>query len=227
MRKQDCGELMIICVAVGAGLLSFVLNMMCRYDLETEKTAGRMKYLFQIKKGRGVFLLICILFCLGLTWLFSQYHYGPLTVIKYLLLLSGLYPIAWEDAREKKIPNRWLFYLLAGRGFLFLAEAVYFPALLTENVKFILSGGLVSGAVFLTAYVISRRAVGMGDVKLVAVIGTYLGFRVNYFVMLAALVLSAVYGGGMVLRKKKGMKDEIAFGPFVAVGTLMVLLIGA
>ena len=45
--------------------------------------------------------------------------------------------------------------------------------------------------------------------------------------MLAALVLSAVYGGGMVLRKKKGMKDEIAFGPFVAVGTLMVLLIGA
>ena len=85
----------------------------------------------------------------------------------------------------------------------------------------------MSGAVFLTAYVISRRAVGMGDVKLVAVIGTYLGFRVNYFVMLAALVLSAVYGGGMVLRKKKGMKDEIAFGPFVAVGTLMVLLIGA
>ena len=119
MRKQDCGELMIICVAVGAGLLSFVLNMMCRYDLETEKTAGRMKYLFQIKKGRGVFLLICILFCLGLTWLFSQYHYGPLKVIKYLLLLSGLYPIAWEDAREKKIPNRWLFYLLAGGGVLF------------------------------------------------------------------------------------------------------------
>ena len=227
MRKQGCGELMIICVAVGAGLMSYILNMICQYDLKTEKTISRVKYLFQAEKRRGFFFLMCILCCLGLTWLFSQYHYGPFKAVKYLLLLAGLYPIAWEDAREKKIPNRWLLYLLAGRGFLFLAEAVYFPALLTENVKFILSGGLVSGAVFLTAYVISRRAVGMGDVKLVAVIGTYLGFRVNYFVMLAALVLSAVYGGGMVLRKKKGMKDEIAFGPFVAVGTLMVLLIGA
>lgn len=227
MQKQHCGEYMIICVAVGAGLLSYILNMMCQYDLETEKNVGRLHYLFQIKKERGIFFLICIIFCLALTWLFSQYHFGPLKVIKYLLLLAGLYPIAWEDAREKKIPNRWLLYLLVGRGFLFLAETICFPAMLIENAGFLLFGGLVSGAVFLLAYVVSRHAIGMGDVKLIALIGLFLGFRVTYFVMLAALILSAVYGGVMVLRKKKSVKDEIAFGPFVAAGTLMVLLIGA
>ena len=45
--------------------------------------------------------------------------------------------------------------------------------------------------------------------------------------MLLSLILSALYGGIQVIRKKKSMKDEIAFGPFLAVGTLIVLLIGA
>ena len=67
----------------------------------------------------------------------------------------------------------------------------------------------------------------MGDVKLTAVIGTCLGFQTTYLVMLAASVLSAVYGVVMVLRKKKELKDEMAFGPFIAIGTFVVLLIGA
>ena len=45
--------------------------------------------------------------------------------------------------------------------------------------------------------------------------------------MFAASLLSAFYGGSMVLRKKKGLRDEIAFGPFIALGTWIVLLIGA
>ena len=85
----------------------------------------------------------------------------------------------------------------------------------------------MSGAIFFLAYVLSRHAVGMGDVKLVAVIGMCLGFGSTYLVMLLSLILSALYGGIQVIRKKKSMKDEIAFGPFLAVGTLIVLLIGA
>lgn len=217
---------MLGCVAVGSGLLCYFLNMMCRYDLETEEK-GRVGYLLQIDKGRGRFFLLCLAVNAGMAFVFSRYGYGPLKIVRYLLLLAVLYPIAGEDAREKRIPNKWLLYILAGRLCLFIAEAVWMPALILDNIRFTVFGGAASGAVFLIAYVVSRHAVGMGDVKLMAVMGTCLGFKTNYLVMLAASILSAAYGGIQVLRKRKGMKDEIAFGPFIALGTLFVLLIGA
>ncbi len=218
---------MFICVAAGAGILCYLLMAMCWYDMEAEKSCGRGKYLIPMNRQRGITLILCFVLCGGLTWLFSQYHYGPLKTIRYLLLLAFLVPVGLKDAREKTIPNRWLVYILVCRGVLFLGELLSFPDLRVENIRFVLYGGLLSAIIFFAAYVLSRHAVGMGDVKLFAVIGMCLGFRVTYLVMLTSLILSALYGGCMVLRKKKSLKDEIPFGPFIAAGTWIVLLIGA
>ena len=218
---------MYVCTAVFSGLLGYFINIFCQYDLETVKREGRGRYLLRMDMGRGVLLAVCLASSGGLAWIFGQYGYGPLKIVRYLILLAVLYPIARRDAREKIIPNRWLFYILLSRVVLFLAEVFLFPALILENVKFILFGAGVSGSVFFLAYVLSRHAVGMGDVKLVSMIGMCLGFGSTYLVMLLSLILSAVYGGILVLQKKKSMKDEIAFGPFLAFGTLIVLLIGA
>ncbi len=227
VRRPHYGEIMLVCTAIGAGVACYFLNIMCMYDMETEKKGGRGKYLLQMDRHRAVLSVACLALCLGLTWLFAQYRYGPLKVMRYLLLLSLLYPIALRDAREKIIPNRWLVYLLMIRVMLFTAEAVCFPDLWLENIRFTLSGGLVSGLIFFMAYVISRHAIGMGDVKLFAVIGMCLGIKTTYLVMIVSLILSAIYGGCMVMGKKKSMKDEIAFGPFAAAGTLLIMLIGA
>lgn len=227
VQRQRYGEIMFVSVTVISGVLCYLLNMMCQYDLESKKELSRGKYFLRMDKRKGITLVLCLILSAGFTWLFSQYHYGPLKNIRYVLLLGALYPIAWEDARERKIPNRWLIYSLLCRGILFLAEAICFPALLKENIIFILVGGMISGAIFFIAYVLSKHAIGMGDVKLFAVLGLYLGIGTTYMVMLVSLTLSAVYGIILVLRKKKSIKDEIAFGPFIAAGTLIVLLIGA
>lgn len=217
----------MICTAVGTGILCYLLIMMCWYDMEAEKSCSRGKYFISINRRRVTAFILCLALCGGLTWLFDQYHYGPLKAVRYLLLLAFLVPVGVKDGREKTIPNRWLIYILICRGALFLGELLSFPDLRAENIRFVLYGGLLSGIIFFVAYVISRHAVGMGDVKLFAVIGMCLGFRVTYLVMLASLILSALYGGCMVLRKKKNLKDEIPFGPFIAAGTWIVLLIGA
>ncbi len=232
-------RVMFVGVAVASGILCYFWNLMCRYDLKMEeakealmrgaeeKRENRRQFLVRMDKRRGIALILCLAVCTGLTWLFMQYGYGPLKTVRYVMLLAILYPIAWEDAREKRIPNRWLVYLLLCRSVLFLAEMFLLSALRMENLKFTLFGGMVSGAVFYVAYVLSGHAIGMGDVKLVAVIGMCLGVGSAYLVMVVSLILSAFYGVFQVLRKKKGMKDEIAFGPFLALGTLAVLLIGA
>ena len=218
---------MVILVAAGSGILGYFLILMCWYDMETENRGKRWRYLLAMDRRRVMLFLCCLGVCAGFAWLFAQYRYGPLKAVRYLALLALLYPIACRDAREKVIPNRWLVYILITRGALFLAELVCFPDLWGENIKFILFGGAGCGLVFFMAYVISRHAIGMGDVKLFGAIGMCLGFQSTYLVMLASLALSALYGGALVLRKKKSMKDEIAFAPFVAAGTCIVLLIGA
>ena len=120
---------MYVCVAVFSGLLGYVLNLLCEYDsrcdTETEKS-GRGSYFFKMNKGRGILLAGCLLSGAGLAWLFAWYGYGPLKAVRYLLLLSVLYPIAKKDAEEKIIPNRWLLYILSGRAVLFLAEKEIF-----------------------------------------------------------------------------------------------------
>ena len=106
-RRQRFGEMMFVWVAIGTGILCYWLNIMCQYDLETEKREGRIRYFWRLDKQRGMTMVLSLLMSIGLTWLFDQYHYGPLKVVRYLLLLALLYPIARQDAREKVIPNRW------------------------------------------------------------------------------------------------------------------------
>ena len=59
----------------------------------------------------GALLVPDLVVCMGMTGLFAMYRYGPLKMIRYLLVLALLYPIATEDARRKMIPNRWLLYM--------------------------------------------------------------------------------------------------------------------
>ena len=76
------------------------------------------------------------------------------------------------------------------------------------------------------AYVISRHEIGMGDVKLFALAGIYLGTSITYLLILVSLILAALYGVIKIVRRRLNAKDEIAFAPFVAVGAFIVLGMG-
>lgn len=86
---------------------------------------------------------------------------------------------------------------------------------------------MIAGAgIFLLAYLISRGNVGMGDVKLLGVIGAYLGAALIWWDMVVCLFLCAFYSVVQLLRKKLKMKDSIPLAPFFTVGTIFILLVG-
>lgn len=80
--------------------------------------------------------------------------------------------------------------------------------------------------VFLMIAMIYPAGMGGGDVKFAPVLGFMLGFPGILF----ALWLSAIGGGliaiVLVLMKKKGRKDSIPFGPFMALGSAADLIAG-
>ena len=89
-----------------------------------------------------------------------------------------------------------------------------------------LIGIIVGGGIFLVIIVASRGGMGGGDMKLGAMLGAFLGWKLG---LLA--VLLGVFGGGaaaisLLLLRRKGRKEAIPFGPFLALGGAIALLWG-
>ena len=87
--------------------------------------------------------------------------------------------------------------------------------------------GAVGGFITLyLIYFISRKGMGFGDVKLAGAMGLYLGFRNIWLALFLGFLLGAVVGICLILSKKKGRKDMLPFGPFLAMGFLVTAIWG-
>jgi leader peptidase (prepilin peptidase)/N-methyltransferase len=108
---------------------------------------------------------------------------------------------------------------------------IYFHPDLTwqSGVLGILAGG---GSLFSVAWIywVVRQQVGMGmgDVKLLAGLGGWLGYQVVLPAIFYGSVLGSLAGVlGMVLSRKLDLGSKIPFGPFLAIGALMHLFLGS
>lgn len=87
-------------------------------------------------------------------------------------------------------------------------------------------GFLIGTIVFGACYLLSRGGMGAGDVKLMAVLGFFLGGSVIISVMVLAVFCSAIYSIVNLIRKKTSLKAEIPFAPFVMIGTVLAMALG-
>ena len=80
---------------------------------------------------------------------------------------------------------------------------------------------------FFVLYFFSEgKAMGFGDVKLVIFLGLLLGFPKILPALFIAFAVGAIIGLLMMAFKKRGMKSEIPFGPFLVFGTFIALFFG-
>jgi len=86
------------------------------------------------------------------------------------------------------------------------------------------------GSLFLIAYLYEKLAgkegMGGGDIKLLGMIGAFLGAKSLLFVILISSLLGSVVGIGYMVFKKKDSKFAIPFGPFLSIGALAYLYYG-
>jgi leader peptidase (prepilin peptidase) / N-methyltransferase len=149
------------------------------------------------------------------------------SLVRLLLVapfLATMVAVAVIDAQRRIIPNRIIYPAL-----LVYAPAIVLADLLTEDVQ-ALDGALgllaYAGPLFLIALVIPR-GMGMGDVKLAALIGLVLGSLGLSYVLVAAAV--GVIGGGVgalvaMVALGYGRRQNIPFGPFMAAGAAVAAL---
>lgn len=70
------------------------------------------------------------------------------------------------------------------------------------------------------------RAMGFGNVKLVILLGLLLGFPKILPALFIAFAIGAIIGIILMLFKKKGIKSEVPFGPFLVLGTFIAMFFG-
>jgi len=123
-----------------------------------------------------------------------------------------------------------------------IPDKVLFPAIaitLVYRMIFVLTKGdwmvlgayllavLIGSGFFLFIFLVSRgRWMGFGDVKLAILMGLLLGFPNILVALFLAFFLGAVMGVMLMLFRKKNLKSEMPFGPFLIVGTCVAFFWG-
>ncbi len=135
-------------------------------------------------------------------------------------LVLTLVPVAMIDLDHRVIPNM----ILAPAAVAALAIGI---ATRVSGVPEQLIAGAAAGG-FLFAFALAYpRGMGMGDVKLAAVLGLFLGRSVAVAI-LTGVVAGLVVGSGVIA--KRGMRDgrrvAIPFGPFLALGAMVAIVVG-
>jgi leader peptidase (prepilin peptidase) / N-methyltransferase len=137
-----------------------------------------------------------------------------------LVLVGVLVPVALIDLEHRIIPNK--ITLPAA-----IAAVVIGAALDLRGVPEQLIAGAGAGGFLLVFVLAYPRGMGMGDVKLAAVLGLFLG-RYVAVALLAGVLLGTVVGAVVMARVgvEKGRKTAVPFGPFLAIGGIVALFAG-
>ncbi|WP_042459206.1 prepilin peptidase [Neobacillus dielmonensis] len=136
-----------------------------------------------------------------------------------LTLISLFMIITVSDIHYMIIPDKILIWFA---GF-FLLERIIWPLDPWWNS---LLGALTGFLLLLVIAIISKGGMGFGDVKLYALIGFVLGFKLVLLSFFLSTLFGAVIGGLAMLLKIVKRQQPIPFGPFIAAGTLVAYFYG-
>ena len=142
-----------------------------------------------------------------------------MTFTVYGFLTSALLIIALIDLDHKIIPNAiTLPGIAVGLGLSL--------GILPITPLASLFGLIIGGTVFYLIAFVSKGGMGGGDIKLIAMIGTFLGLQGGLFTIFTSALLGSMVGLMLMLLRKKGRKDRIPFGPFLSCGAILFMLSG-
>ena len=79
---------------------------------------------------------------------------------------------------------------------------------------------------FLLIVILSRGGMGLGDVKMAALMGIVLGYPSVLVGIFLAVMAGGITAIVLLATRKKGLKQAIPFGPFLALGTMLALIWG-
>jgi leader peptidase (prepilin peptidase)/N-methyltransferase len=152
-------------------------------------------------------------------------HDGLQAVLPFhLLFVSAMVVLAFIDVDHRLLPNViTLPGILVGFGSSFFNETLtWWNSLLS----IFLFSGMLLGVAYLFKVIRGIEGLGMGDVKMIAMIGAFLGAQSTVFTILAGSILGLLAGLAVIFFKKENFQYKIPFGTFLAIAAVLALFFG-
>jgi len=161
----------------------------------------------------------------ALSSLFLIIKFGPsLSYLFYFAFVAALIVITVIDLYHQIIPD---VISLPGIGMGLLASLLIPQITFSNSLIGVLLGG---GSLFIVAtfyqWLFKREGMGGGDIKLLAMIGAFLGWKAVLLTILLSSLIGSVTGILMMVVKGKDFKYAIPFGPFLSLGAVISLFYG-
>lgn len=139
-------------------------------------------------------------------------------VIAGFLIVIFVYDLKYSLVADKIIYPAIILGLIYIIFLYFIGSSLIFQYLLS---------GLIGGIFFLIIVLISREKwMGIGDIKIGIFMGLVLGLSNLFIALFLAFIVGAIVSVILLIFKKKGLKSEIPFGPFLTGATLVAFLWG-
>jgi len=183
-------------------------------------------------------------------WRFYSIYDTSLLPYLMMIIWSGvlfsLLVMSVIDFRERLIPDGVNLFIVFS-GLLVIISQYFYPESIFPNVgqwsllgnyalifpgsigfpwdHFV--GGLFGLGLFWGLYLISRgRGMGMGDVKLAGALGFFMGWPDASLALVSSFIIGALFSFVLIGLRLKTIKDFIPFGPFMALGVVLIYMFG-
>ncbi|MCX7705235.1 MAG: prepilin peptidase [bacterium] len=153
----------------------------------------------------------------------------------YFIFILGLIIISGIDYETFLVPDTIVLTLIP-LGILgalvcknlFISQEHSWPTL--TRFLYSLSGALMGAAIVLFLMMIGKiiwkkEAMGGGDLKLLAAIGSFLGWKGVFLSIFFGSILGTIISLVLIYSKKKNWDDYVPFGPYLAIGAILVTLL--
>lgn len=149
-----------------------------------------------------------------------------ISLIKSVILIPAIISIIEIDYKNKIIPNRLILFLFeAGIIFTFIYSVNSLFIARDYLIAMVLGFAIFGIIALLGRLIAGKEAMGMGDVKLLAVLGLFFGIPLTIAIAIISFIISAIIGIVILIRKKKEIKEYVPFGPSVGVASLLCVII--
>ena len=174
-----------------------LLGARCRYCKQV------ISWQYPLVEGLTGALFVCVY------WRFGTTPASPI----YMVLMAGLVLVTFVDLSDWTIPNEVTFPGIP-LGIACAVLGMFYPAsgLIVTDVFDALLGAVCGGAILylldkIALLVFKKRGMGFGDVKLMAMLGAFLGWKSVIFILAVASLIGSVFGLVMILIGRLGATE--------------------
>jgi leader peptidase (prepilin peptidase)/N-methyltransferase len=156
----------------------------------------------------------------GLGW----WYYGPGLMLASRLVLGCALIVLFEIDREHQILPHVVTLpgIVAGFVFSFFTA----PGWASSLEGIIVGGGILLAIAYGYYFLRHEEGLGMGDFKMLAMIGAFLGWQLTLLTLMMASLAGSLIGLLLIATERGGMKSALPFGTFLALGAVLAATVG-